>query len=320
MQRSELPRELREQGVFRTSEALTHGVTASRLRARDLDIPFPGLRSLVAATTLTERCRLLATRLHPMHVFSHATAAALIGMPLPWSTPDDLLHVSAIPPAREPRLDGIVGHRMRLDAAHLTLAEGVPVPVPSEIWAQLGALLCPRGCGRSHRRADEGDRARAQVLHELDLLIAADWLLASGTTKDELADALARVRRRGGRALERALDDARPGSESPKETETRLVLMRAGLPEPEINATLLDAHGRFVARLDLGYPEYRVAIEYDGRHHADAAQFTRDADRWAAIEAEGWILVRVLSHHLETPGPSVLSRVRRALLSRGWRP
>lgn len=296
------------------------GVTASRLRAHDLDIPYRGLRSTGAATTLAERCRLLAARLDPLHFFSHATAAALIGMPLPWSSPDDLLHVSAIPPTREPRLGGVIGHRMRLDAAHLTLAEGVPVPVPSEIWAQLGALLCPRGCGRSHRRADEGDRARTQVLHELDLVIAADWLLASGSTAAELRATLARVRRRGRRALDRALDDARAGSESPKETETRLVLMRAGLPEPEVNATLLDARGRFVARLDLGYPEYRVAIEYDGRHHADAAQFTRDADRWAAIEAEGWILVRVLSHHLDTPGPSVLARVRRALLSRGWRP
>jgi very-short-patch-repair endonuclease len=94
--------------------------------------------------------------------------------------------------------------------------------------------------------------------------------------------------------------------------------VRAGLPEPELNWTLRSEHGRFVARLDLAYPEYKVCVEYDGRQHAEGAQFLRDADRWADIEAEGWITVRVLSHHLADPR-GVVARVTRALRSRGWR-
>jgi hypothetical protein len=29
----------------------------------------------------------------------------------------------------------------------------------------------------------------------------------------------------------------------------------------------LHANGRFIARFDLAYPEYRLGIEYDGGHH-----------------------------------------------------
>jgi len=67
----------------------------------------------------------------------------------------------------------------------------------------------------------------------------------------------------------------------------------------------------------IAYRRYRVCVEYDGRQHAEHAQFIRDADRWAAIEAEGWIIVRVLAHHLTDP-PSLVARVERALRSRGW--
>ena len=68
---------------------------------------------------------------------------------------------------------------------------------------------------------------------------------------------------RGG-LLKRALTDVRAGVRSPRETLLRLTLQRAGLPEPEINWTLRDARGRAVAELDLAYPRWRVAPEYDG--------------------------------------------------------
>lgn len=51
------------------------------------------------------------------------------------------------------------------------------------------------------------------------------------------------------------------------ETWLRLLIVVAGLPEPVTNLNVHDASGRWIARPDLLYPAYRVAIEYDGYHH-----------------------------------------------------
>ena len=238
--------------------------------------------------------------MRPLQFFSHVTAAALWRMPLPaWAEAQTSLHVGAIPPEREPRLpDLVVGHRMRLWVDELTLVDGLPVPSAAETWAQLGSIL-----------------------NHDDLVVIADDL-RHRTLADEhaLASAIRRLRRRGAVDLRSALDLSRDGVESPRETTTRLILVHGGLPDPEVNWSLFDRRGSFVARLDLAYPAYRVAVEYDGRHHADLGQFARDADRWEAIRDEGWTLIRVLGHHLDASGPHVFDRTRRALIAAGWRP
>lgn len=121
--------------------------------------------------------------------------------------------------------------------------------------------------------------------------------------------------------LEALIDRVRDGAESPKETELRIRLVDGGLPEPHLAHEIFTSSGTFVARLDQAYLRYRVAVEFDGRQHAeDAIQFAHDADRWRAIGDEGWNLVRILNHHLE-PNPTVaVDIVRRALLRAGWRP
>jgi hypothetical protein len=121
--------------------------------------------------------------------------------------------------------------------------------------------------------------------------------------------------------LARALDLARIGPRSPRETELRLLLIRAGLPEPLLTWNLFDERGAFVAELDMAYPRWRVCPEYDGRVHAeDARQFARDADRWAAIRRSGWEHVRILNHHMSGDGRTAVALVREALVNAGWRP
>ncbi|GMM96292.1 hypothetical protein [Microbacterium sp. MTN4-26] len=121
--------------------------------------------------------------------------------------------------------------------------------------------------------------------------------------------------------LRRALAEARDGVRSPRETRLRLLLVRAGLPEPEINWVLRDHRGVFVAELDLAYPRWKVTPEYDGRVHAeDAAQFARDADRWEAIRRAGWRHVRCLDHHVRGRGIPAVRLVVAALMEAGWTP
>lgn len=120
----------------------------------------------------------------------------------------------------------------------------------------------------------------------------------------------------GLRQLTRVLDLADGRAESPMETRTRLALVTAGLPRPACQYEVYDAAGFFVARLDLAYPEHRLAIEYEGDHHRGRGVFAHDLRRLNALHALGWSVLRfgaddVLRH----PGRMV-AQVSAALASR----
>lgn len=123
--------------------------------------------------------------------------------------------------------------------------------------------------------------------------------------------------------IRRALPRARGGVESPKETQTRLLIVGAGLPEPVVQFEVV-GDGRFVARTDLAYPEKRIAIEYEGDgHRTSRDQWRRDVQRQRELEDRGWILIRVTQLDLAEDGEALLSRLRGALASRavprpGW--
>lgn len=324
MHASDLPLDIRG-APFAIHEALGAGVSRSRLRATDLRTPHPGVRAPRSAqpTTLVERCAELLPRLAGLQIFCGATAVRLWGAPLPfWA--DASLHIGALMATREPRIPGVIGHRLTLPPSEVTLLRGLPVPHPAEAWAQLGAMArADRPTGSQRRSAGRRPTLRsAGPLLTLDDLVAVGdhFLTHELATAAELRVVAEVARRRGAVTLRGACDLIRAGAESPKETELRLILVRGGMPEPEVNWNLLGEASEFLARLDLAYVAYRVAVEYDGRQHAELGQFARDADRWAAIEASGWLLVRVLSHHLKDPGRLILPRVARALRSRGWSP
>ena len=246
---------------------------------------------------LWRSCRQYAVRMHPAHFFSHDTALALVGAPLPtgWRP---ALHVSVHRPANCAHVRGVLGHRLQDRTPAFIRRDGLMVENPVRAWVQAADLWL-----------------------DDDLIAAADFLVLPRrrlATIDELrAEALTMRRRR----LEHLLDEVRQGSESSQETRLRLALVRAGLPEPELNMPLFSSTGQFIARLDQMYRRYRVAVEYDGRQHAeDTGQFQRDADRWAAIRDAGWELVRILHHHMGDQGSVAVEKVRRALLRAGWRP
>jgi hypothetical protein len=291
--------------VFTVAAAKARGIPADRLRRRDLSAPYRGVRTrhdVPPPRDVRQLCDIYAPRLKPWQFFSHETALALVGAPLPDWPYRPRLHVSSHRPAREPRIGGVVGHRLQTRAsAVLVDAAGLPIEHPVRAWRQCGTLW----------RVD-------------DLIAAAEFLVSGpkpwATPADLRNEAEVMGDTRAG-VLRRALQDVRVGARSPRETRLRLLLVRAGLPEPMINWTLLDSDGEFVAEVDLAYPRYRVCPEYDGRVHAeDSRQFARDADRWDRIRAEGWDHIRILNHHLAGDGGLAVRKVRDALLRAGWRP
>jgi very-short-patch-repair endonuclease len=63
------------------------------------------------------------------------------------------------------------------------------------------------------------------------------------------------------------------------------------LPDPSRQVLVEDAHGRFVARVDLAWPDLGVFIELDGEHHKHQPVY--DANReTAVVAATGWLCGR----------------------------
>ena len=302
MSPAELPPEFRDE-PFLVAEARRAGLTRARLGGRDLARPFRGLRVAGnAPASVRELCGAYVARMPPTHVFSHLTAASLHGMPLPqWALADRRLHVTVPASNRPPQMRGIVGHQLRGLQMDVELLGGLPVTSPIQTWFDLGSLL-----------------------YRDDLVAAADFLCAGREpryTPFELRAAATRlVGRRGCRRLREAASIARARVDSAKETEVRLLLVDAGLPEPVVNLELTDAAGRFVARVDLAWSDWRVCIEYEGDgHRTDRAQFRTDITRRERVEDLGWRMIRVTDDDLQNGGRELLRRVRAALAGRGWR-
>ncbi len=164
----------------------------------------------------------------------------------------------------------------------------------------------------------------ATVLSVRELVVVGDALVRRKQPLATLAELRQAVEgwggRRGARKLREALGAVRSDVDSPKETEVRLIIVEAGLPEPHVNATIRNARGEFMALGDLVYPRHRILIEYDGAHHfAGDEQFYKDIDRLDSVMEEKWRVVRLNKTHLRRP-EVIVTRVRTALLAAGWRP
>jgi hypothetical protein len=105
------------------------------------------------------------------------------------------------------------------------------------------------------------------------------------------------------------------GAESPRESRIRLWLSDAGFPRPETQIPILEGGSYPVAFVDMGWPEFKVAVEYDGDHHRkDRRHYVKDIARLRMLEELGWIVIRVVA---EDKPKDVIERVEAALVRRG---
>ncbi|MFG1887339.1 endonuclease domain-containing protein [Micromonospora sp. NPDC049051] len=129
-------------------------------------------------------------------------------------------------------------------------------------------------------------------------LVAVDALLHRRVVKlSALSSHLeAHGRWPGTAQLREVLALAEPLSESPMETRLRLVLHDAGLPPLAAQHDVYGTHAQrgrvFLGRVDLAYPRWRVAIEYEGDHHRERTHFQRDVARLNALREAGWLVLR----------------------------
>lgn len=82
-----------------------------------------------------------------------------------------------------------------------------------------------------------------------------------------------------------------PNVASPKESEIRLRLLQHDVPLPRTNYVVPNATFKSgsAMTLDLAWPEFRVAVEYDGdQHRTDKTQWYRDQQKRDWLQNHGW--------------------------------
>lgn len=93
---------------------------------------------------------------------------------------------------------------------------------------------------------------------------------------------------------------ATPCSESPRESELKMLLWRIGLPAPLQQVTIFDANGEAIARLDFFYEDIALGVEYDGGgkytgryHESPETVALREMEQDRRLLQQGIVLVRI---------------------------
>ncbi len=292
-------------GIFRVGQARELGVGEGRLRATDLGRPWRGTRSRDLAPDLTERLRALSLVLPDAAVFSHETAALLLRLPFPLDGSRNVaggsegevdVHVTTPPGSPRVVRAGVVGHR----------------GAPSEI-------VTVRGLRVAGPTSTLVDVAGTWALD--DLVAAGDAILTrrGEGSEDSLVELTrtvdAAVNRRGIRGLRQALPLMRAGARSPMESRARLIMVRGGLPEPELNVDVHDPRtGEWLATPDFVWRRARVLAEFQGDHHrSDRGQWHSDIVRLRRLQEARWRVVPLTAQDVLRHPERLLDAVRAAL-------
>lgn len=247
----------------------------------------------VAATLLRDRLDA---------VVSDLSAAQVHGLPLPaWAETDGRLHLTV---ARAHRIDrpGVCTRRRAVDRRHLVIRRGLRCTSPIRtLWD-----LCAPSSGLTFD----------DLVVIADALMPQEWVEGFGLgevrvgTRDLTAVLEEMGRFRGVRRAREVAALMREGVGSPQETRTRLALLDAGLPVPEVAAVLTDDDGVAGPTVDLAYPRWRVVIQYEGARHRSVRQQERDVERDRWCELHGWLVVKVTARDLRDGLRNVLPILR----------
>lgn len=283
--------------VATVSELKAAGVSHWRFNAGDVPRVFHGLA--VAPGTNSESFEIKVEALRrlmvPGRFISRHTAARVYGLPVQRILRE--LDVGAVRPLRPPRHEGLRGHQVRRGIFRSLPTSPDWIPAPGEVWATLAST------------------------ESLEQLVVVGDFLISGPNRQaepicdllELEDVVKRFKGCVGIArLRDALPLLRTGVESPAESKARLLIVRAGFPEPK-TCCPVPVYGR-ILHADLGYPELKIAIDYEGEYHYSGGveQGRKDNSRHEAMRDAGWTVLTITAIDLRDPR-DFLRRLSRAI-------
>jgi very-short-patch-repair endonuclease len=271
------------QEIIVGSEALASGlVTRQTLRTKYVKLHYNVYAPVGMRLHAVDRARAAWLWSGRKATLVGSSAAAVHGTEwLPDDAPAELGHT------RQPAPPGILIHRGTIANDEICLRQSIECTTPARTAYDIG-------------RRVPGDEAIIRI----DALLNATWCKVEEVGRIVNRYPGARHIRR----LRNALDLADGGAESPKETELRLLLVRDGLPRP---VTQIKVGKR---RIDMGWPEWKVGVEYDGEQHwTNPRRHAEDIERLEYLAAQGWTIVRVSARQLRYDRAGIVARVRRAL-------
>lgn len=269
----------REQhGLVTTAQAqerLRPGQIDRLVRTSRLEVVRRGVYRIAGAPETWEQLLLAACIARPGSYASFRAAAAL------WELQDfdrTVLEITVEGSLRA-RLHGVVVHESTVTGpAHLDTRRGIPVSSVARTLCDLTAFAPP---WKVERAVDEALRKK----------------LVSLRTLAKVAEDLAGRGRRRCTVMRDILQHRAPGyhpGESDPERRIAEVLVRAGLPAPVAQHWVTVAGRRY--RIDLAYPQYGIAIEYDGwDHHKGRQAFDGDRARANDLVVAGLTVLRFTS-------------------------
>lgn len=280
-----------QHGVVARSQLAALGMTsrqiAGRLGKGDLVALHRGVY-LVGPTSpaqATEMAAVLACG--PTARVSHDSATYLYGF-LPHPADRRPVHITVTERHCRCR-PGIHLHRTTGFAPHETRERyGIPVTAPIRTLIDLAV-----SAGEEDLEAAVAEAfalrlvGRGQILRELDRIGS----------------------RPGSRPLRHLLDGRRPQrTRSAPERKLLLLIRAAGLPEPEANVRL----GGW--EVDLLWRDERLIVEVDGyAAHSSPWAFERDRRKTAALQALGYVVLRVTPRQIADHAGAVIAWIARAL-------
>lgn len=226
-------------------------------------------------------------------VASHFAAAALHGLPGVGKGAPEI----SIPRGRDKRrTDARVHTSTDLDRCSPVIVDGIPTTDIDRTLLDLARHLGP-----------------ARLLRSIEACRRA------GTVEwSSLIRTLARHARRGRPGIRRLRGVILANAHREEITDSDLELLalallaESGLPTPVLHHWVHDGD-RFVAEVDLAYPDLKIAIELDGRDHLDADVRERDLPRQNDLILCGWTVLRFSWSRLRDRPESVVAEVRAAI-------
>jgi hypothetical protein len=282
----------RQLGLITRGQAIDAGVTENQISKRTHAGKWRRVRSgvfAVAGAPRTWEQRVLAVVLAaaPGAVASHLCAAAIHGFP---DAVRDVLDVTAAP-GRQPRIPGARVHRPATLPEHDVTVVGV---IPTTSFARTLVDCTGRlSLGQIARALDAGLVTRKVTLWSVERSLTALGQ-GPGRRPSMLWTLLAE------RGTEAIVAESRP------EIRMLRVLAAGGLPAPVQQHRVVVGRDRF--RLDLAYPDAKLAIEYDGWDaHRSRSSFDSDRRRDRVLQLAGWVVLRITS---QTSDAEVVETVR----------
>jgi hypothetical protein len=282
-------------GPFRGDKAVAAGLlTRGQLRGSAWRRLYPCVYVATGLpVTPSMRIRAAAMWMPSDAVVTGCSAAQLWGAEL--AGDDDPVHVTS--PRRIRPVPGIAIRRAPVAADEIQCRQGVALTTPLHTAWEMARTL-----------------AAIDAIGWIDALARRQRL----SVADLQREATRHAGEMGSRRATSTLARADPRAEPPPESRLRLAFHEAGFATPIPQFTVI-VGGYFVARVDLAWPQWRLAVEYDGQWHADPHQLHRDRSRLRELNAAGWYVYPVTREDMHDMPRliaqigSLLDRRRRAI-------